>query len=87
MHTENNDYKASVDRFIEPGIFRVMDVLVNSKGEIKCFSKLGSRLYIDTTMLDKGATDKSINHCKDPIMEQADHGFGFNWPYFSYVSK
>jgi hypothetical protein len=52
MYTENNDYKASVDRFIEPGIFRVMDILVNSKGEIKCFSKLGSRLYIDTTMLD-----------------------------------
>lgn len=31
MHTENNEYEASMDRSIEPGIFKVLDLLVNDK--------------------------------------------------------
>lgn len=51
---------------------------------------LGSRLYIDTIELDEyvdGGEKTDRNHCIQSVMEQADHGFGFNWPYFSYVTK
>lgn len=29
LHTENHEYQASVDRSIEPGIFKVFDIIVN----------------------------------------------------------
>ena len=30
MHTINNQYKASTDRFIEPGIFKVLDLTLTA---------------------------------------------------------
>lgn len=48
---------------------------------------LGSRLYIDTIKLDEGGEATERNHAIATVMEQADHAFGFNWPYFSYVTK
>lgn len=51
---------------------------------------LGSRLYIDTIEVDEyvpGGDTTERNHCIGSVMEQADHAFGFNWPYFSYVTK
>lgn len=42
-------------------------------------------MYLDTIELDEG--DKiERNHAIETIVEQADHAFGFNWPYFCYVS-
>ena len=47
---------------------------------------LGNRLYLDTIELDEvGTPDR--NHAIETIVEQADHALGFNWPYFSYVTK
>ena len=90
LHTLNNEFEASMDRSIEPGIFKVLDQFANSKGQIKALSMLGSRLYIDTVEVDEyvpGGDTTERNHCIDSVMEQTDHAFGFNWPYFSYVTK
>lgn len=86
LHTENHQYEASLKRSIEPGIFRVFDTLVNKRNEIKTLTRLGNRIYLDTIELDDGIITER-NHAVDTIVEAADHAAGFNWPYYSFVTK
>lgn len=86
LHTENQEYDASLIRAIEPGIFKVFDTLVNGGGLIKTLSRLGNKLYLDSIELDELVISKR-NHALDSIVEHADHALGFNWPYFSFVTK
>jgi hypothetical protein len=64
----------------------MFDILVNKKNQIKSLTLLDSKIYLDTIELDNGSTTDR-NHAISTITEEADHGFGFNWPYFSFVTK
>ena len=91
----SNDFKfnASIVRMVEPGMIQVFDIQIcqNDKGFeqglIKILINQDSYLFLDTIDISL-CTEKTRKQAHiNTNVYQMYRAYGFNWPYFSYISK
>jgi hypothetical protein len=99
LDSENQNFNASLDYKIEPGLMEVFDAVVDTnakdkaKGMMKILTKIGDFLYldyIDIEKANKGDSEESEQESEAVLpncIEKHYSAYGFNWPYFSYATK
>lgn len=91
LHTQSQEFNASIVRAIEPGLLEICDIMMDeddeSDGNMIIMSKTGDTMFVDTIQIDKCFQDDPDNAVVDTCIDCFYFAYGFNWPYFSFATK